>query len=97
MSLHVLYVLDKSQEPPDAFFIKNLKKINNNTASVNIYKTEKQTNTQSAFSTIFLEKEQNTWKIVDLIFVNSEESASIDNYGSNWMGEIVSLNIGQDN
>ena len=89
--------MDKSQEPPDGCVIKNLKKINNNTASVNIYKTEKQTNTQSAFSTIFLEKEQNTWKIVDLIFVNSEEPACIDKYTSKWMGEIISLNIGQDN
>jgi len=74
--------LDKSQEPPDGFVIKNLKKINNNTASVDIYKTEKQTNTQSAFSTIFLEKEQHTWKIVDFKFVNSKESASIDKYTS---------------
>lgn len=87
----------KSQEPPDGFVIKNLKKTNNNAASVDIYQTEKQSNTQSALSTILLEKEQNTWKIVDIKFINKEESASIDNYTGKWMGGIVSLNIGQNN
>lgn len=69
--MYYMYWL-KSQETPDGFVTKNVKKINDNSASVDIYETYKQNNSQSPLSTVILEKENNTWKIVDIKFIDRE-------------------------
>ena len=90
--MYYMYWL-KSQETPDGFVTKNVKKINDNSASVDIYETYKQDNFQSALSTVILEKENNIWKIVDIKFINRDESKDITAYTGRWLGGIVSLNI----
>lgn len=85
----------KSQEHPNNFSVKNIKKINDNKASLDIYVNYG--GDDSPLSTVFLEKEQGIWKIVEIKFIHQEETkpekAKI--YGKKWYGGIVALNIGE--
>ncbi|WP_136668040.1 hypothetical protein [Flavobacterium sp. H122] len=88
----------KSQEHPEGFSAENIRKINSNQSSLDIYETYNNGGgNESPLSTVFLEKEHGIWKIVEIKFVNREETKpeKVKIYGKKWYGGIVSLNISE--
>ena len=83
-----------SQEPPISFSVKNVKKINNNLATLDIYENYDQTD--EPLSKIFLEKEGDIWKIIDIKFINHEETKTekIKIYRK-WQNSVVTLHISE--
>lgn len=84
----------KSQEPPNSFSTRNIKKNGNKLASVDIY--ENYGGKDEPLSTVILEKEGNVWKITGIHFIHREktETRKVDISGK-WYGGIVALNIGE--
>ncbi len=82
----------KSQEPPSSFSVKNVKKINNNLATLDIY--ENYGKKDEPLSKIFLEKEGTIWKIIEIKFIVREESKAekILIYRK-WRNTMVTLHI----
>lgn len=83
----------RSQEPPTGgFSIKNLKKPDDDNASLDIYVNYG--GADEALSTVILEKEHNQWMITDIKFINRKESPAIKEsiYGK-WAGGMVLLHI----
>jgi len=86
----------KSQEHPDGFSTKNIKKINETSASIDIFETYKNEGNESPLSTVFLEKEKNTWKITEIKFINREETKTEKtDFTGRWLGGIVYFNVGE--
>lgn len=65
----------KSQEYPNNFSVKNVRKINDNNASLDIYENYGGSNVPDVpLSKVKLEKEKSTWKITEITFINREET-----------------------
>lgn len=94
IDIYYLYWL-KSQEHPDSFSVKNVKKINDNKASLDIYENYDEAGTP--LSKVFLEKEKSMWKITEIKFINREEKPTekVD-FSGKWHGGIVKLHIDND-
>jgi hypothetical protein len=88
----------KSQEHPNNFSVKNVKKINDNMASLDIYENYGETNVPDVpLSKVFLEKENNIWKITEIKFINQEETpAKKVDFSGKWYGGNVKLHISKD-
>lgn len=83
----------KSQEYPDGFSVKNVKKINETSASLDILETYKNGGNDSPLSTVFMEKEQGVWKIVEIKFINREETKTTNDFTGRWYEGIVYFDI----
>lgn len=87
----------KSQEYPNNFSVKNVRKINDNNASLDIYENYGETNVPDVpLSKVFLEKEKNTWKITEIKFINREETPAkkVDIFGK-WGNSEVYFRAGE--
>ena len=87
----------KSQEHPNNFSVKNVRRINDNNASLDIYENYGETNVPDVpLSKVILEKEKNTWKITEIKFINREETPAkkVDVFGK-WYGGNVKLHISE--
>ena len=85
----------KSQEPPNSFSAKNVRKINDNKASLDIY--ESYGTLEEPLSAITLEKENTIWKITEIKFINRDDPTpkKKEIYGK-WKNAMVTLNIGKE-
>lgn len=85
----------KSQETPDKFVIKNIKQIDENNASVDIYLNYG--GKDEPLSKVILAKENNRWKIIDIKFINQQETTiKPKTLNGNWSNAMVTLHIGDD-
>ncbi|GGG50013.1 hypothetical protein [Epilithonimonas arachidiradicis] len=93
LDIYYMYWL-KSQDSPSSFTVKNVKKINENNTSLDIYEKYDSADTVGTpLSTVFLEKEKNDWKITQIKFINREEMPTQSDISGRWFGGIVSLNV----
>ena len=87
----------KSQEHPNNFSVKNVRRINDNNASLDIYENYGETNVPDVpLSKVILEKEKNTWKITEIKFINREETPAkkVDVFGK-WENSEVHFRAGE--
>ena len=85
----------KSQEPPNNFITKNVKKITTDKASLEIY--EVYGTIESPLSTVYLDKENEVWKITEINFINRDEKIDpkAELYGK-WQNPMVTMHVGKD-
>ncbi|MDR6969545.1 hypothetical protein J2X31_003578 [Flavobacterium arsenatis] len=95
VDLYYYYWL-KSQEHPNGFSARNIKKINDNKASLDIYQNYNGQDDATPLSTVILEKEKNTWKITEIKFLNREETPAkkVDILGK-WENSRVDFRVGE--
>lgn len=87
----------KSQEHPNNFSVKNVKKINDNNASLDIYENYSESNVPDVpLSNVKLEKENSIWKITEITFINREETPAkkVELFGK-WENSEVYFRVGE--
>lgn len=85
----------KSQEPPNSFSTKNVKQIDANNATVDIY--ENYGRQDEPLSKVFLAIENGRWKITDIQFINRELSPQKPKtISGKWSNAMVTLHISDD-
>lgn len=87
----------KSQEYPNSFSVKNVKKISDNKASLDIYENYSESNVPDVpLSKVSLEKEKSIWKITEIKFINREETPTekVDISGK-WENSEVYFRVGE--
>lgn len=94
VDLYYMYWI-KSQEPPNRFSTKNVKKISASKASVDIY--ESYGENETPLSTVSLEKENTIWKITQIKFINREDTPApkAELYGQ-WQNSLVIMHVGKE-